>query len=242
MRTTLIPNMIDLLKTNINKKNADRLMFEIGNIYAKNPSSDELPVQLEHIIIGKNNIDFYELKNIINYITNTLNIEELTYKKANEPFLHPGRSAYIYLNDTMLGFIGQIHPSVAVKYDIPFNICLAELSFDEIFNIVKDQKNIIAKQVGKYPAVLRDIAVVCNEDVEVGELKSTIKKYGGKNLISCNVFDVYRNITTLGVGKKSIAFNLKFRSDTETLTDDMIEKTMNEIITGLAHDNNALLR
>ncbi len=241
MRTSMIPNMLDVLKTNYNKKNLPQLMFEIGNVYLRSDKDSELPAQNEMIAFGKYNTDFYELKAVINYLGEQLRVGELKYVKADEPFLHPGRSAYIFCGRTKLGFIGQIHPLTAKKYDVEENIYLAEIDLENLCACV-DDKDVVMKPVGKYPAIERDLAIVCDESTEADALKEIIFKFGGKHIVFCEVFDVYRNNEALGEGKKSVAFNILFRSDSATLTDESIDKAISKIVRGLAAEANAILR
>ena len=145
--------------------------------------------------------------------------------------LHPGRSAEIVYGGEKLGYVGQIHPSIAKTYGIDENTVVAELDADKLvehFNSLE----IKAKQLSKYPVVERDLALVCGEDAMAGEIMDVMFGAGVDYLISVNVFDVYRS-EALGENLKSIAYTLRFQKQDSTLTDEEIETAVSKILQDL---------
>lgn len=231
MRTTMVPNMLDTLRTNCLKKNKPALMFEIGSTYLKNENENELAHDIEKLVIGKFNADFYEIKSVLNYLFESLRITGIRYDRADEVFLHPGRSAYVYLNGARIGFIGQIHPLVAKKFDLTENTIVAEIEIKPVIEAYRAVE-IRFEEPAKYPAVERDLALVMDENIQAGDVREAILAAGGEYIISTEVFDVYRS-DALGEGKKSIAYNLIFRSSQGTLKDEDVEGAIASILAAL---------
>lgn len=240
MRTCMAPSILETLKLNYNKKNKPQLMFELASIYLKNESKEELPEFIEKISLGKYNSDFYELKSILNYLFDSLKINNIEYIRAEETFLHPGRSAYVLLNGENIGYIGQIHPYLAKKYEICDETIIAELSLKPIID-TSSSIEIKVMPPAKYPSVERDLALLADDEVLANTITKVIKEFGGEYLINCEVFDVYRS-EALGTGKKSIAFNLLFRSETSTLHDEDVDGAIANILKGLKEKLNIELR
>ena len=240
MRTTILTGVMNAIKLNYNKKNKPELMFEIACAFLKNEDSGELPHNIDRLSIGKFDSDFYEIKAVVEYLLNSLKLGEAKYIAANEPFLHPGRSAYVILGNVNIGYIGQVHPLFAKAYEVPESVCIAELEVEEIVKKASAVE-IKMKNLAKYPAVERDLALVMEEGLQAGSVKQTILENGGEYIISCEVFDVYRS-EALGEGMKSIAYSIVFRSDEGTLTDDVTEKAMSNIIRSLKDMYNISVR
>ncbi len=229
MRTTLITGMLDSMSYNYNRKNHPTLMFEIAGVYYKEQQSEKgLPAQFEKLCFGKFNADFYEMKAVAEYLLNTLCIKNINYVRSDEVTLHPGRSADIYIGNEKLGYIGQVHPMIAKKFDIVEDTVLGEIDVQMLFDL-HSQIIIKAAPLAKYPSIERDLALVCDAHVMAGDIKKIIMETGGEHLIYCEVFDVYES-DALGAGKKSVAFNLLFRSDRMTLTDEDADKAIQNIL------------
>ena len=233
MRTTLITGLLEALSLNYNHKHIPQLMFELSGVYLKNKKADNvLPEQFENLCFGKFNSDFYEIKSVAEYIFKNCKIDNIQYVRSCEPTLHPGRSADILYNDEKIGYLGQVHPKLAKKYQLEDDTVIAEIDTRPLIEKLI-ALNIKAKPLAKYPAVERDLALVCEQTIMAGEIKEIIIQYGGEYLVSCEPFDVYVNEETLGKGKKSIAFALSFRSDEKTLTDEEIDQTIEKLLASL---------
>ncbi len=231
MRTTMVPNMLDSLRTNYLKKNKAVTMFEIGSVYLENPDKNDLALDIEKLVIGKFGCDFYEIKSVLNYLFESLRLTDVRYDRADEVFLHPGRSAYVYLNGENIGFIGQIHPTVAKKFDLCEDTVVAELTLRSIIERYL-AVTIRFQEPAKYPAVSRDLALVMDEALQAGDIGAAILELGGEFITGCEVFDVYRS-DALGEAKKSIAYSLTFRSPVSTLKDEQVEEAIGNILSGL---------
>ncbi len=240
MRTTLICNLVDSLAANSNRKNADTLLFEIANVYFKRSTTDELPKQPKKICFGKVNCDFYELKTVMQCLLSALKITDVKYIRANETFLHPGRSAYVLLNGKAVGFIGQLHPRYANSVEINENTSVAEIDFAALYEEA-EKSELKYKSSSRFPAVTRDLALVMDEEVLSGSVEEHIMKNGGDDIISCVPFDVYRN-EALGVGKKSIAYSITFRNEEHTLVDETVNANIENILNTLESDMNIEIR
>ena len=155
------------------------------------------------------------------------------------PYMHPGRTARLYVGGKDAGIFGQVHPAIAKKWDCPDNTFVCSIRTDILEdNTVDVPKN---KELPKFPAVTRDIAVVLDSDVPAGHVEKMIHERGGKALESCALFDCYVG-SQLPEGKKSLAYALSFRDATKTLTDEDVNKFMKKILNGLEMKFGASLR
>ncbi len=235
MRTSMFTSMADVIEYNSKRKYAPVLLFELGGVFLNAIDFENgLVKQAERLVLGKTGCDFYEMKANVNYILDSLMVKGYKYVRANEPMLHPGRSAEIRLGEEKLGYVGQIHPSIAKTYGIDENTVIAELDADKLVELY-NALEIKAKALSKYPVVERDLALVCNEEVMAGEIIDIINRAGVEYLISVNVFDVYRS-EALGENVKSIAYTLRFQKQDSTLTDEEIETAVSSILAELAKE------
>ncbi len=240
MRTTTVVGMLETLALNYNRKNKPELMFELANIYLKGETPEVLPVQKEMIALGKFGSDFYEIKGVVNALLAALKIGPAVFTRASEPFLHPGRSADISLDGEVIGFIGQLHPGLAKKYEICDETIVAQIDADAVIEKMRRVK-IVSKILTRYPAAERDLAFVVNEETLASDIQNEILHAGGAYITACEVFDIYKS-EALGAGKKSLAFNITFRSDERTLTDEEVDESVQNIITALERTGKAKLR
>lgn len=240
MRTSMMVSILEALSFNYSRKNKERVLFEVGNVFF-NDKFDELglPLQKEHLVIGKYNTDFFEIKGIVEYLFNKFRIKGVKFIKAEENMLHPSRSAYVCIDDKIIGYIGNVHPVLLKKYNLKEDVVVAELDVKTIIGLY--DKEVVFKEFPKFPALERDIAVVVDEDVYAGEIIDEIKKAGGKYLVKAEVFDVFTG-EQVGEGKKSVAAALNFRAEDRTLTDEEIDVTFSKIVKALDENLNAKLR
>lgn len=244
MRTSMMPTALQSITTNFNKKNKNVALFEIGKIYTDengNIENNELPVEREQIsfaLYGEN-ADFYIVKGIIENILEVSNIARYQLERANENNLHPGRSAQILVGKDSIATFGEVHPQVLDNYGVSEKVYYAVMDVEKFAKYGKDNKKYTP--IPKYPAVERDIAIVVNEDIEVGQIESIISKKAKNILEEAKLFDVYRS-EKLGENKKSVAYGLTFRAKDRTLTDDEITNAMDEIVKELERTVEAELR
>ncbi len=245
MRTTTIPSMMQTLETNYNKKNMEVKLYELGRSYINEKEAiqkGELPQENNMLTLGAygENVDFYYIKGIIENILQAVGVNRYDFLREEENhFYHPGRTAKLKVGNDVFAYIGEAHPSLTEQYGITKNVYLVELNIDKITRYAKQNKKYV--EVPKFPAALRDIAMVVAEEVEVGTIQKIMEKKAKKILERVTLFDVYRS-EKLGENKKSVAFELTFRIPERTLTDEEVNKAMQDIITGLEQEVGANLR
>ncbi len=240
MRTTVLPSMLEILTRNYNYRNKKAYLYEIGRIYLKR--EDGLADEPKIISLGAYgvDVDFFTLKGWVEALLRDLKTATPRFvAEKNNPSYHPGRCAKVFVNDTYIGVLGQIHPEVANNYGVDVEMYCAELSFDAL-NSVKGARPVYVP-LPKFPSVSRDIAVVCDNAVTVGDLTECIMDNGGKYLKSCTLFDVYTG-HHIAEGKKSVAFSLTMRADDQTLTDDHAEETVRTVLDALKEKLGAVIR
>ena len=245
MRPSTLPSMMQILSLNANKKNQDVKLFDISRNY-KNVNGEvekgEVPLQENILTIGMygKDVDFYTLKGLIENVLDTSNINRFDIEKeTNNGSYHPGRCANIKVGIDVIATIGEVHPEVLNNYDIEKRVYVAEVNITKLTKYSKSNKKYV--EVPKFPAVERDIAVIVDEKVEVGQIEKIIIKKSKKLLEQAKLFDIYRS-DKLGQNKKSIAYSLIFRDKNKTLSDQEINTTMESIITELEKTLGAELR
>ncbi len=241
MRTTVLPSMLEILTRNYNYRNKTAKLYEVGKIYLPG-NGDGLATESKILSIGAYgaDMDFFALKGLVEAICQDLRAKDIRFEACtNNPSYHPGRCATVWSENACLGVFGQIHPLVARNYDVDGEFYCAELSFDELMN----SKGADAEYtpLPKFPAVTRDIAVVCDEAVTVGALEECIRR-GAKGLLKeVSLLDIYRG-KGVDEGKKSVAFNLVLRADDRSLTAEEADEDVKSILNLLATELNAVLR
>ncbi len=243
MRTTLTHSMLECLCYNINHFNKSAKLFEIANVYIPNqlPIKD-LPKEISTLSIGMygDDVDYYKIKWVLDNLLNALHLSA-KYTRANENYLHPGRSAEVTVNGKKVGVIGEVHPDVAQKYGIDNQrLYVAEICIDYVYT-----EDCLAKRkvrtFSKFPTMDRDLALVVDENVLVGDMIDAINNAKIKFLTNVEVFDVYRS-EQVGEGKKSVALNFSFSSLERTLTDEEIAREMSRILSILKRKVGAKIR
>ncbi len=245
MRPTTIPSMMQILATNANKKNISAKLFDLSRNYRNinnQVESGEVPLQENILTIGVygDDTDFYSLKGMIENILESISVNRYDIEKEtkNESY-HPGRCANLKVGTDTIATFGEVHPEVLENYGINKRAYLAELNITKLVKYARANKKYV--EVPKFPAVERDIAVIVDEAIEVGQIEKAITKKGKKLLESAKLFDIYRD-EKLGANKKSVAYSLIFRDKNKTLSDEEINKVMDEIIGELKNKFGAELR
>ena len=242
MRTTTLPSMLEILTRNYNFRNKSAKLYELGRTYfAKNDGSGMAnePKVLSLGAYGAD-MDFFALKGAVETILAGLRITGVTYvAESGNPSYHPGRCAKVYCGETLLGTLGQIHPHVAENYGVDCELYAAELSFDALYASMGGKA--VYQPLPKFPAVTRDIAVVCDAAVTVGALEDCIRRGAHGLLKSVTLFDIYTG-TGIPAGKKSVAFNLELRSDERNLTAEEADADVKSILDLLGTELGAVLR
>ena len=242
MRTTTLPSMLEILTRNYNFRNKSAKLYELGRTYfAKNDGSG-MANEPKVLSLGAYGVDmdFFALKGAVETILEGLRITGVTYvAESGNPSYHPGRCAKVYCGETLLGILGQIHPHVAENYGVDCELYAAELSFDALYASMGGKA--VYQPLPKFPAVTRDIAVVCDAAITVGTLEDCIRRGAHGLLKSVTLFDIY---TGAGIpeGKKSVAFNLELRSDERSLTAEEADADVKSILELLGTELGAVLR
>lgn len=236
LRQSLLPHLIEAASYNVARKNKDVKLFEIGNVFFAN-GEGELPDQVEYlsgILTGdyvvnqwqgkKETVDFYLAKGVVDRVSEKLNLE-FSYRRADIDGIHPGRTAEILLENKVVGFIGELHPTLAADNDLK-RTYVFELNFDALMAVSVGYINY--QPIPRFPGMSRDIALEVDQNIPAADLLSTIHAHGGNILKDTLVFDVYQG-EHLEKGKKSIAIRLNYLDTEETLTDERVSKVQAEI-------------
>ncbi|MBQ9963901.1 MAG: phenylalanine--tRNA ligase subunit beta [Clostridia bacterium] len=233
MRSQLITSMLTVLATNYNRKNEAVRFFEVSKLFR--PLSLPLTEQPEEIpalsigLYGKEE-DFFSLKGIVETLLANFGVNA-NYVRSDEPYLHPGRQAAVTVGDTVIGTFGEVHPDTAQAYDMDTRVYVAELRLQPLFEAI-EKVRVLYKPLPRFPAVERDLALLCDEELPVADIQKTIAKAGGKLLETVTLFDVYQG-AQIAAGKKSVAFSLYFRSAEGTLSDADIDPVLAKIFARL---------
>lgn len=234
MRTLPLNGILTSLSTNYNRRNKNARLYELANVYIpKALPLTELPDEQMKLTLGMyGDGDFFSLKGVIEELTEKLGFEkEVSYEPTTEhPFLHPGRQANIMKGKLALGYMGQLHPEAADNYAIKTEVYVAVLSMDVITMLSTFDRKY--EGIAKFPAITRDLSLVADKGIFVGQIEKVIKKNGGKLLESYKLFDVYEG-EQVAKGKKSVAYSLVFRDKTRTLSDAEVNPAVEKILAEL---------
>ena len=258
LRTSLIPQLLDIAVYNANRKQPDLALFEIGNLF--HTEEDVLTKQplerpaLGLLLSGRSGskqwnvqpakVDFFDLKGALETVFEYLGIpgEEVIYEADQPKDFHPGRSASIYVmdrsNKVKLGTLGQLHPELQQAKDLE-DTYVAEILLQPLYDLADSR--IVYRDLPRFPGMERDLAVVVDESVEAGDLLKAIREHAGELLQSVQIFDVFTG-SKLGEGKKSVAFSLTFRHQERTLTDEEVAAATEKAVQALSQTFGAELR
>ncbi len=241
MRTTALPSMLDVLTTNLSKRNMEVKLFELATVYLPEKNC-ELANERTILNLGAYGQaqNFFTLKGSVEALMDSLRINKLSFKSLSDvAAYHPGRCAAIYCGDVLLGVMGQIHPLVCEVYGMNTDVFAAELNVANMMSCRAGDPSYTP--LPKYPAITRDIAVVCDNSITVAELMDTMKAAGGEYLESCKLFDIYTG-AGIQTGKKSLAFSLSIRAQDQTLTYEHAEEIVHAILAKLEKVHGAVIR
>jgi len=244
LRYSMIPSLYKIYEYNNARGNKDVRLFEIGKGFWKKQevygeSQKICALMTGKYFLGMNNIkkiDFYIVKGIVEELLEYLGYANRYSFIISDNFpieFHPGQTAYISVNNDVVGIIGKLHP------DIAEDVYIFEIDLDRL--LAKKVGKMKFKEIPKFPAVERDIALTVDEEIEVGEIEKIISKKAKRVLEKIELFDIYRD-EKLGANKKSVAFSLTFRDNDKTLNDEEVNKFMTEIIEALEKELKAELR
>ena len=241
MRTIALPSMLEILSRNNAYHNKAAKLYEVAKVYLP-VEGQPLPEEPKMLVFGSygEKETFFKLKGEIEALFAGLRMKKASYTaEKNNPSYHPGRCASISIEGEVIGVMGQVHPLVAKNYGIDSEVYCAELNFTKMLGLRQPDPTFTA--LPKYPAVSRDLALICSEDITVAQVEEVISASAGKLLRKIQLFDIYRGV---GVpeGKKSMAFSLQLRADDRTLTDSDSEAVVNNVLAAVKEQLDATLR
>jgi len=254
MRTGLVYGLLDTMRKNINVGCFDLKIFEKGKVFILQEKG-ELPLENERIaglITGSryDNLwyfkgllsDFYDLKGCVENLFDGLMIQNVKFKTdANVPFLHPGMSSAVFVDNRKIGFVGEVHPEILEKMSLKRRAVVFELDFDVLAGLYNNAERAIYSEIPKFPSITRDVAFLVGKDVEGGRIQDLVFEENEELLEKVVVFDVYygKNIPD---GMKSLALRFIYRSPDKTLTDDEVDKVHNRIAERIVNLTKAKIR
>ena len=241
MRTTTLPSMLEILTRNYNFRNKAVKLYEIGRTYGLG-GKDGLAIESKYLTLGTYGAGttFFTLKGVVEAVLTDIRAQGVRYEACTDnPSYHPGRCAKVCCGDECIGVFGQIHPLVAQNYGIDAELYCAELSLDALMKARGADP--VYTPLPRFPAVSRDIAIVCDKKIPVAHLIDCIMKNGGEYLKGCSLFDIYTG-SHIADGMKSVAFSLTMRADDQTLTDEHAEETVNAVLAALESKFGAKMR
>lgn len=250
MRTTTLPDMLTVISRNYNRRTPEARFFEISYVYSgvvnrvstvTGIDESNLPKEIETLTLGMyGKLDFYDIKGAVEELFEALNIKNYEFaRETDNHTYHPNRTASIIVGGKKIGTIGEVHPDVLENFEIGAKAYVGTI---EIEGLIENCGGVPQyKQLPKFPAVTRDIAMLVEDAVMVSEIEAIIKQRGGKILESYALFDVYKG-KQVQEGMKSVAYSITFRAEDRTLTDEDVAKSMKKILEGLKTTLNAQLR
>jgi len=242
LRPTLIVNLLKNVKENLKYFDGVRL-FEIGRSFTMvggNPA--EWKNKIAAVVSNKNAKrpaeGLFELKGLVHILFEKLGIDdvwfddEISSDSSVMPFwlkyTHPARRAQIKSGQNQIGWVGEIKPKILSAMEIKEKISVFELDFSEVIRIASEEREYIPPS--KYPAIIRDLAIVVEQTTKIETVLNIIEIAGGPLLQDTDIFDIYEGLVDY---KKSLAFRLIYQSDERSLSDAEINKLMEKIIKSL---------
>ena len=236
MRTTAIASMLEVLSSNYNHKNEKAKLFELAKEFIPNHNS-ELPNENLKLIAGfyGKNIDFGCVKGLLEGLLDKLFIKNYEFVANSKiAYFHPGRCADVLCDEVLLGNIAEVHPTVLENFNLGKRAYIIDLDVKALFD--NADFNISYSRIVKFPAVNRDLSLICDREVPVGKLQKIIKSSAGKFLENVTVFDVYEG-EQIPKNKKSVTVNISMRSSTATLTDEQINSAIKKVVDAFEKNN-----
>ena len=251
MRTTLLPSLLANAQRNRNHQINDVQFFECSKVFIPNGKGEypNEPERVAGIIAGNlgagvygdplRPADFFDIKGVVEGMLDRCGISDYTIAHTDHPTFHPGRRAEIHVEAKTLCVFGEAHPEVLENYDLPHKAYLFELDFEKLLDAAEPMKQFEAIPI--YPSVNRDLAIVLDADTPASQPTEIIESAGGELVSSLHLFDVYTG-EQVPEGKKSLAFAIEYRSRTETLTDETVDRVHGGILERLEQELGATLR
>lgn len=254
MRTMLVGNVLQTVAYNVSRRNENVRIFEMGKVFAAEQlPMTQLPTETTKLCFAltgtryetawnreRDTVDFYDLKGVLEQLFAALGITDFVLlADAQEPFLHPGKSARVQIGSAVIGVLGEVHPGVAAAFDLEKKAYLAELDVQALLTGWVHRRQY--KSLAKHPASTRDLAFLVKADIAVQDIESAIKGAAGNLLRNVSLFDVYQG-KQVPEGMRSLAFSLQYQADDRTLTDEEVDASIQRITSALQENLQISLR
>lgn len=251
LRLSIVPQLLEVVKYNNARQTDAVALYEIGSVFLKQ-DGEQLPQEKEHVAVAitglweanvwqgeKKAVDFFVAKGVLEALFDTLGVtSQIDYRQAQIKDMHPGRTAEVLLNGDVIGFIGQVHPTVQKELDIK-ETYVFEVSFKALAEA--EVAPIAYQLIPRFPSITRDIALVVDSATKAGDIQKIIVEAGGPLLKEVSVFDLYEG-DKMEEGKKSIAYSLKYFDPERTLTDEDMTKAHDKVLVAVKEKAGADLR
>ena len=252
LRQNMVSGMLDTVAYNVNRKNSNVAIYEIGKVFEQNGNpKEELPNEINTFAFAISGlvaekdfqtkatpVDFFYAKGIVEALFDKLEVSVDYVPTKDLASMHPGRTAAIVLDGQTIGFLGQVHPQTAKNYGIP-ETYVAEINLSTVEAALQPAQPFV--EITKFPAVSRDIALLLKAEITHQEVLDAIYSAGVKRLVAVKLFDVYAG-EKLGTGMKSMAYSLTFQNPNDNLTDEEVAKYMEKITKALTEKVEAEVR
>ena len=242
MRTTLLPSLLSNLSLNLSRGVRDMKIFELSRVFINAGAGlPNEPLKIGGLAYGVRSAspwdagvretDFYDLKGAVEQLLDAMRVQNVVFaSEEGTPFLHPGKAARLLIGGSPAGYIGQVHPDTAGRWDIPANVYVFEIDFQSIIEAAQELPSY--RPLPKYPAVERDIAVIVPTDVTSFSVQKTIESLKLAFIEDVRLFDYYEG-APIPDGKKSLAYTVTYRSFEKTLTDEEVNLLHKKIMDAL---------
>jgi phenylalanyl-tRNA synthetase beta chain len=250
LRTTLVPGLLRSLSRNVAQRAESVALYEIARVYE--PGDEVLPREPRmlaaaftgrrrprHWRHGDSSWDFFAAKGVLEATFDAMEVEGPRFSPITGPPWHPTRAAALSVGGVRAGTIGELHPDVCERWDVPEGTVTFELGLAPLMDLLPDRAKV--EELSRYPALYIDLALVVDDAVPAEKVEEVIRRAGAPEVTSVTLFDVYRG-RQVAEGKKSLAYALELRSNERTLTDDDTERVEQRILTALAERTGAELR
>lgn len=263
MRTSLIPGLLSTLKRNLNFRSEDLKLYEIGKTFFPNPN-EELPVEdlkLAAVMTGSRHkgswhfhrgevdvrgkidkepyMDFYDMKGALENVLDGLGISEATFVPSTLPFLHPGKSADVIVENRTIGFAGELSPMKTRERDFTGKVQILEILLEPL--LVQTRKERVFRPIPRYPFIERDLSLVVERNCSGDKIKHLISRLGHDIIASVVLFDLYRG-KSIPDGYQSVAFRIRYQSEDRTLTDEEVQEVHSRVVVAVTTELGASLR
>lgn len=248
MRTSLWPGLVQALQYNLNRQSQRLRLFETGLCFIQQGETLTQVEKVAGLMAGSvhdlqwaesmRTADFFDVKGHVQQMFAAINRkQEVTWRQMDHPALHPGQSAALISGGSCIGYVGVLHPNLVAKLDLSIPPVLFEINMNSLITM----RAVKYKNISKFPAVRRDLAIVIEEQISAELIENKIKQYGGHLLLEVKIFDIYQG-DSIEAGKKSVALNLIFQDAERTLIDEDVNQLVQGVVVGLQQEFNAILR